>query len=235
MNASESQWRITEDRLQKLADLLYWQWRMRLAAWRGNRVELTVTCQQVEDRTTAYIKSLRYVLTVPYTIENRSTVVCERLGIRCIPQSGKRLSPPSSPTKKIAAKPRGLSRKLYPARPKGFPGNNIGFDVSSKKHVPSGLPPAPVIPSQGTGRGRGILGRTEPLPTCRPPRFSYEEVFYSGTMIRRPGHERGATATPSPAMSSRGRGSGRGGSQQKSPTETTEHGQFVARGGRFID
>ena len=92
MNVSETEWRITEDRLQRLADLLYWQWKMRLAAWRSDSEGLTVTCEQVEARTTAYIRSLRYVLTVPYTVENRSTVVCESLGIRCIPVPGRRLS-----------------------------------------------------------------------------------------------------------------------------------------------
>ena len=132
MNVSESEWRIAEDRLQRLADLLFWQWRMRLAAWRGDSEDLRVTCQLVEARTTNYIRSLRYVLTVPYTVENRSTVVCERLGIRCIPVPGRRLStrqplpgkepkqiPPTAPVSNIGSGIRGLPATVVPRSGRG--------------------------------------------------------------------------------------------------------------------
>ena len=205
MNVSQSEWRVIEDRLQRLSDLLYWQWKMRLAAWRTDSECLTVTAEQCEARTTAYIRSLRYILTVPYTVENRSTVVCERLGIRCIPVLGRCGSRQPRPAKK-----------------------------SKQKATPApAVQNAPVLPSPGTGRGRGVWGRTGPLPTARPPHPPAlpiaRQVTVRGTGAtrvwgsrRRIGANRG---TPSSAMAR----------QNIVCESSTEPGQFVPLGGRFID
>ena len=86
MNETNSEWCRVRDRLQKLANLLYWQWEMRLAAWRLGNICLDFTAEQCGDRTTQYIRYLRQVMCwLPYTIENRTTVVCSALGIRCPP------------------------------------------------------------------------------------------------------------------------------------------------------
>ena len=128
---------------------------------------LVETAEVCEARTTAYIRYLREVLTVPYTIENRSTVVCKRLGIRCRPDRRSRglrsqsSGTPVVPRQSCPARPAVVPRKFYPSRPKGFPGNNIGFNV------PRESTPAPAV-------------QPAPLPTARPPHASYSELFYEG-------------------------------------------------------
>ena len=86
MDETNSEWCKVRDRLQRLSNLLYWQWEMRLAAWRLGNPCLVYTAELVGARTTRYIRWLRSVMGwVPYTIENRSTVVVSALGIRCLP------------------------------------------------------------------------------------------------------------------------------------------------------
>ena len=204
MNVTNTEWRVIEDRLQRLSDLLFWQWEMRLDAWKLDNVCLVETAEKCEARTTAYIRYLREVLTVPYAIENRSTVVCERLGIRCIPHRRSRglrsqsSGTPVVPRQSCPVRPAVAPRRYYPHRPKGFPGNNIGFNVPRKSTPAPAVQTAPAVSSQGTGRGRGMWGRSGPLPTARPPHASYLELFHEGTMIMRnigsvPIHEKPAT------------------------------------------
>ena len=98
MNETNSEWCRVRDRLQKLANLLYWQWEMRLAAWRLGNICLDFTAEQCGDRTTQYIRYLRQVMCwLPYTIENRTTVVCLALGIRCLPVRRSRGPAPAIP------------------------------------------------------------------------------------------------------------------------------------------
>ena len=146
MNVTESEWRVTEDRLQRLSDMLAWQWRLRISAWKTGDASVVATCEEAEARTTAYIKYLREVLTVPYTIQDRSTVICQGLGIRCHPDSSQHSA---------AASRKGKSRVLHPNR-------------KGKKTPPApAVEPTPAVePVQApvTGRGRGRMDRLDRVP-----------------------------------------------------------------------
>ena len=260
--------------LQHLSQLLHRQWSLRFSAWGKGDEALDLAAKRAAEDTSQFIRDMRGEYGwLPYQIISRDIVILEKLGIRCEPnktihltemyQSGStrqfvgssgwngatrpgqhvhrdRVTLPS-PARTVCAPRRG-----YPPRPKGFPGNNIGFNCSKRSTPTPAVPTDPAVSSRGRGRGRGILGWKGPLPTDRPPHFTYEEVFYPGTLTRRPGHERGpdlapftemsSNSAPVPAVSGRCRGRQRGRGQQRTNAEPTlEPGQFQARGGRFID
>ena len=259
--------------LQQLSQLLHRQWNLRFLAW-GKGVEaLDLAAKRAGEETTQFIRDLRGEYGwIPFQIISRDVVIVEHLGIRCEPTRTVSLSelyqrvstrpfvgrigwngatkpgqhvPSDRVTVPSPARPVCAPSRVYPPRPKGFPGNNIGFYVSKRSTPAPAVPTAPAVSRRGRGRGRGILGWNGPLSTCRPPHFTYEEVFYPGTMTRRPGHERGAihapfpemssTSAPVPAVSGRCRGRERGRGQQRTQAEPTlEPGQLQARGGRFF-
>ena len=225
-------------RLQELSQLLHAQWALRFAAHGKGSDILDMAARIAGNQTIKFIRGLRDEFGwIPYKVIDRDVMVVPHLGIRC------------QPTRTVTANPQ---PEISTVTPMPFIGN-IGWNGANKagKFVPvcgrgsscHCRKPSPCVTVRsdrlpGRGRGRGMYGLTGLLPTCRPPRFSYAEVFYPGTIIRRPGHERGAisapspavssTSAPSPTVSSRGRGRGRGRGH-------AEPRLFQASGGRFID
>ena len=169
MNISEVEWRIVEDRLQKLSDLLAWQWRFRISAWETKDASVEATCTAAEARTSDYIRELREVLTVPYIIKDRSTVICQSLGIRCHPDCRKHGAA-------VARKDK--SRVLHPNREKG----KKALPTPAVKWVPASKPvpaakPAAFEPVQPPVIGRGRMDRLDRVPWPTGP---------NSPVIRRP-------------------------------------------------
>ena len=227
MDETNSEWCVVRDRLQKLADLLYWQWRMRLAAWSSGDSNCIRMAEECGARTTVFIRHLRDIMCwVPYTIEDRSTVLCLSLGIRCVPflkqgtestSTPKLVAVPEEPEAKWDTAP-AVPSQSRPARSKGLPGNNIGFYGPTHLavprscnnigfYVPTNRPHAPIVTRQVGGRG----------------------------MWRHPGPS--PTAVPTSAMDRRNCLSDRSPWKGHTvpTTVTSEPCQSVARGGRLID
>ena len=248
MNISEVEWRIVEDRLQGLSDLLAWQWRLRISAWETNDASVEATCIAAEARTSDYIRELREVLTVTYTIKDRSTVICQSLGIRCHPDCRKH---------GVAVARKDKARVLHPNRVKGkraLPTPAVKW-VPASKPVPAAKPAAfepvqpipvvvPVVPGyvphfivpvstpaiRGRGRSRGMVHSsvTRPVRPISPPSASSPIArHWAGRATgatRVWGSRRGiARTTPASAIS------------RRTPELSGEAGQFVPLGGRFLD
>ena len=155
MNVSESEWRIVEDRLQRLSDLLAWQWRLRISAWESKDASVEAISSEAEARTTAYIKELREVLTVPYVIKDRSTVICQRLGIRCHPDTSRHGAAVARKDKPRVLHPNSKGKKALPTP--------VVQRVPATKPVPAAKPAA-FEPVQPPVIGRGRMDRLDRVP-----------------------------------------------------------------------
>ena len=228
MNVSEVEWRIVEDRLQRLSDLLAWQWRLRISAWETKDSSVEATCRAAEARTSEYIRELRGVLTVNYTIQDRSTVICHSLGIRCHPDCRRHGF-------SVARKDK--ARVLHPNRQKGkraLPTPAVQRVPASKPAAFEPVQPIPVVvpvstPAiRGRGRSRGMVHSrvTRPVRPISPPSASSQVASHwagraTGATRVWGNRRRGANrATPSSALARQ---------------DSVSPEQFAARGGRFIE
>ena len=211
MDETNAEWCVIRDRLQELSELLYWQWRFRLAAWSSSDTSCISMAEDYGARTTKFIRHLRNIMCwVPYTIEDTSTVVCLSLGIRCVPMLKRPVAVLEEPEASVDPAPTVPSQACPPRNNIGFgttrlPCNNIGF------YRPTRRTHAPVVTRQVGGRG--MWRRPGPSPTACPPSVASSAMVRQDS-IRGRGPWRGPTV-PTPA--------------------TTESGQSVGRGGRFMD
>ena len=231
MNVSESEWRIIEDRLQRLSDLLAFQWRLRISAWETNNADVEATCTAAEVRTTAYIRELREVLTVPYVIKDRSTVICQRLGIRCHPDVRKHGAAVARKERPRVLKPnRNRDSRKTGTAPAVEPIPVVVPVVPG--YVPHFVVPVSTPVNRGRGRSRGMVprsitrpGRPASPPSVLPP-IARQGAGRATGATRVWGCRRGfgfARTTPASAIA------------RRNTDLFCDYGQFVPLGGRFID